>query len=338
MVWRRLLFPPRKNIVSVKFRDYYETLGVERDAGADEIRKAYRKLARKYHPDVAEDKTAGEEKFKELNEAYEVLSDPEKRKKYDALGKNWRHMGDFTPPPGAGGGEFRDFGDGEGYAFHFEGTGFSDFFENLFGGRPHGAGFGGMPGFKGQGRHGGAARMRGGDIEADILVTLEESMNGAERTIVLQRPGTSNGRRIKVRIPKGIAEGQLIRCVGMGQPGINGGDPGDLFLRVLLERHPDFRVQGADLHCELPLAPWEAVLGGTVEIATLHGAVRVTVPPGTEAGTEFRFRGRGLPKGTGNQLGDLYAEVVLRTPARVSGEEEECWKRLREVSKFNPRK
>jgi curved DNA-binding protein len=325
--------------VSVKFRDYYEVLGADRNASPGEIKKAYRNLARKYHPDVAEDKKEGEEKFKELNEAYEVLSDPEKRKKYDALGQNWEHMGDFTPPPGSSGAGYHDFGDGQGYEFHFEGTGFSDFFENLFGGRTPHSGYGN---FRGAGPS--AARqdnkMRGSDIEADLLVTLEETMTGSERTLSLQKPGASGApeqHTVTIRIPKGITEGQLIRCAGLGQPGFDGGDSGDLFLRVRLERHPDFRVQGSDLYHDLPLPPWEAVLGATVPIKTLHGVVRIKIPAGTESGTEFRIRGRGLPNGDNNQIGDLYAVVEIVVPTEISADEEKAWKTLQEASTFNVR-
>lgn len=317
--------------MSVRFRDYYEVLGVGRDASPDEIKKAYRQLARKHHPDVAKDKKEGEKNFKELNEAYEVLSDPEKRKKYDALGPNWEHMGDFTPP--------RDFDDGQGDGFHFEGTGFSDFFENLFGGRTPHSGYGN---FQSAGRS--AARQdykrRGNDIEADLLVTLEETMTGSERSLSLQKPsasGATEQRSVTIRIPKGITEGQLIRCAGLGQPGFNRGEPGDLFLRVRLERHPEFRVQGSHLYHELLLAPWEAVLGTTVPIKSLHGTVRIKIPAGTESGTEFRLRGKGLPNGADNQFGDLYAVVEIIVPTEITATEEKAWRTLQEASNFNVR-
>ncbi|MEZ5326778.1 MAG: J domain-containing protein [Verrucomicrobiales bacterium] len=326
--------------MSVKFRDYYEILGVNRNASHDEIRKAYRKLARKYHPDVAKDKVLGEEKFKELNEAYEVLSDAEKRKKYDALGENWQHMGDFTPPPGGGGSYgFHSAAEGGGQEFHFEGTGFSDFFENLFGQRAHGfSGFTG--GGSGAGPRQQSHKMRGGDIEADFLVKLEETMTGSERSLVLQKAGkgrAEEAKTVKIRVPRGITEGQLIRCAGLGQPGFNGGEPGDLFLRVRLERHPDFRVKGSDLYHDLALAPWEAVLGTTVSIKTLHGPVKIKIPEGTEAGTEFRLRDRGLPTGESNHFGDLYAVISVAVPPNVTPEERVLWADLAAKSDFNPR-
>ena len=327
--------------MSVKFRDYYEVLGVDREVSPDDLRKAYRKLARKYHPDVAEDKETGEEKFKELNEAYEVLSDPEKRKKYNALGENWEHMGDFTPPPqGQRGGGFQGFGGGA-QEFHFEGTGFSDFFENLFGNRAAYSGFGGYHG-TGGGRAAAdeSYQMRGSDIEADLLVTLEETMTGSERSLQLRVQGPRGGsetKSVRIRIPKGINEGQLIRCAGLGQSGLNGGEPGDLFLRVRLERHPDFRVSGSDLFYELNLAPWEAVLGATVPVRTLRGDVQIKVPPGTESGTEMRIRGKGLPKDGADQFGDLYAVVSIVVPDGVSADEQRLWQELAAKSTFNPR-
>ncbi len=323
--------------MAVKFRDYYEVLGVPRDASQDDIRKAFRKLARKHHPDVATDKSTAEEKFKEINEAYEVLGDEEKRKKYDRLGEHWQHAGDFTPPPGGGGYEFwQSHGEGEeGGAYHFEGTGFSDFFENFFGSRRTHGGFT---------SRGGTARSnvprRGRDIESEILVTLDEVMNGSERQLVIQpAQGGKPGERqtVTIRIPRGIKEGQMIRAAGLGEPGTAGGAAGDLFLRVHLERHPDYRADGHDLYYDLRLAPWEAVLGATVPVQTPHGVTRIKVPAGTEAGTEFRLSGKGLPRGKDGGYGDLFAVAEVVTPVSATEEEARHWRALGETSKFNPR-
>ena len=319
--------------MAVKFRDYYETLGVDRNASDDEIKKAFRKLARRYHPDVAKDKDIAEEKFKAINEAYEVLSDPEKRQKYDTLGPDWEQsMGG-----GPGGGGFGGFpGGGD---FHFEGTGFSDFFESLFGQRSRGGGFGGFEGFGGGPQ---APRtQRGADIEADILISLEDLMTGSQRSIKFNRPSADGGppttKSIKIKIPKGIEEGHRIRVAKLGQPGLHGGDPGDLYLRVRLERHPDFHVEGHDLIYDLRLAPWEAVLGTTVPIRSLHGDTKIKIPPGTEGNTEFRLGGKGLPKDNGEVFGDLYAKVVIIPPGELSDEERELWEKLRDQSNFDPR-
>ena len=319
--------------MAVKFRDYYEVLGVERSASQDELRKAFRKLARKFHPDVAEDKSTAEEKFKEINEAYEVLSDPAKRKKYDTLGENWQHMGDFNPPPGgdAGGFGFGQGGGGFSQDYHFDGTGFSDFFEGLFG-RRGGRSTSGMGGMSGQ-----QMRARGSDIEADILVSLDEVMDGSERSLSFQQSGSAPAKTTRIRIPKGIEEGQLIRAAGLGSPGHNGGEPGDLFLRVQLERHPFFRPDGHDLYYELLLAPWEAVLGKTVPVRTLRGSVKIAIPPATEGGTEFRVRGKGLPVGTGGEFGDLYAVTQIAVPESLTDDEKALWEKIATESTFDPR-
>ena len=320
----------------MKFRDYYEVLGVSRDASDAEIRKAFRKLARKYHPDVAEDKAAAEEKFKELNEAYEVLNDPEKRKKYDALGADWQHGGDFNPGAGSG---FYDFGGGGGGSYRFGGTGFSDFFESMFGGT---GGMGGFGGFGGGGHPQPQMRSRGRDIEADMMVTLEQVLHGAKRQVSLQepaRPGEPAGKpkKVIINIPKGVTEGQIIRCAGLGDPGFNGGENGDLLLRVRLALHPDYRVEGRDLIYDLRLAPWEAVLGGKVAVRSLHGELRLNVPPGTESGTEFRLKGKGLPGEGGSTPGDLYAIVSIHTPSAATEDEKELWQQLADKSGFDPR-
>ena len=305
------------------FKDYYETLGVSRNATADEIRTAYRKLARRYHPDVAKDKKAGEEKFKEINEAYEVLSDPEKRKKYDALGASWQEGG---PSPGAAGPrtwEWRS-APGQETEFSFGGTGFSDFFESFFGTRRTYPG-GGRVDFEGQE----IAR----DVEADILVTLEEALHGSTRQITVNRP-TATGQPVtetyRVKIPAGIQAGQRIRLAGKGENG------GDLFLRVAFQRHPDFRVQGTDLYYDLDLAPWEAVLGCQVTIPTLDGHASLKIPPGTEAGSTFRLNGQGLP-GEGKTRGNLLAAVRIQVPTRVNPATRRLWDELAEKSHFNPR-
>src|SRR5882672_1267529 len=262
--------------MAVQFRDYYETLGVSKTAKDDEIKSAFRKLARKYHPDVAKDKKAAEEKFKQINEAYEVLSDPEKRKKYDQLGANWNQPGGFQPPPqwsGQPGGGFHQWcGDGGGgVQFEFGGTGFSDFFEAFFGGGRGRSAFGGFGGRE-------ATAERGADVEADILVTLEEALHGSTRTISLRRGRSNKVETYQVKIPKGVHEGQRIRLAGQGEAGARGGKKGDLFLRVRLARHPDFAVEGNDLVHEAALSPSQAVLGTELEVPTLEGYGRLKIP------------------------------------------------------------
>src|SRR6201987_3447775 len=277
----------------VQFRDYYQTLGVPKTASEEEIRSAFRKLARKYHPDVAKDKKAAEEKFKEINEAYEVLGDPEKRNKYDQLGADWDRPGGFQPPPQWGpqpseGGYYQWGGDGGGVQFEFGGTGFSDFFEAFFGG---GRGRSAFSGFGGRT----ATSERGADVEADIMVTLEEALHGATRTVSLRRAPSNKVERYQVKIPRGVHEGQRIRLAGQGEAGVSGGKSGDLFLRVRLAKHPDFSVQGSDLIHEVKIAPWQAALGTELKVPMLEGNVRLKIPPGTQGGQRFRLREHGLP-------------------------------------------
>ncbi len=321
--------------MAVEFRDYYKILGVPKTATDDEIKKSFRKLARKYHPDVAQDKKSAEEKFKEINEAYEVLGDPEKRKKYDTLGVNWKQG---APPPGwqSRGGRAQG---GRSEEFHFSGTGFSDFFEQFFGGRE---GFREAPGFGGQGgfRQQATGPLRGQDVESDLLVTLHEVLNGSVRQISLRRPedaGASAADTFRVRIPAGATEGRLIRVAGKGGAGLNGGPAGDLFLRVRLARHPDFRVREADLYHELQLAPWEAVLGATVSVPTLDGSVSLKIAPSTQPGQQLRVRGRGLPN-EGGSRGDLYAVISIAVPEEVNAEDRAQWEQLAAQSTFNPRR
>src|SRR2546430_1710429 len=279
--------------MAVQFRDYYETLGVSKNATDDEIKSASRKLARKHHPDVAKDKKAAEEKFKQINEAYEVLSDPEKRQKYNQLGANWNQPGGFQPPPQwgqqPGGGFYQWGGDGgRGVEFEFGGTGFSDFFEAFFGGGRGRSAFGGFGGRE-------ATAERGSDVKADIIVTLEEALHGSTRTVSLRRAGSDKAESYQVKLPRGVHEGQRIRLAGQGGAGARGGKSGDLFLRVRLARHPDFTVEGSDLIHEVKIAPWQAVLGTELKVPTLEGNVRLKIPPGTQGGQRFRLWERGLP-------------------------------------------
>jgi curved DNA-binding protein len=312
----------------VQFRDYYETLGVPKTATEDEIRSAFRKLARKYHPDVAKDKKAAEEKFKEINEAYEVLGDAEKRKKYDQLGADWNRQGGFQPPPGwqqwegqqPGGGSYQWGQDGGGVQFEFNGTGFSDFFEAFFGGGRGRSAFGGFGGRQ-------ATAERGADVEADIMVTLEEALHGSTRTVSLRRAGSDKVENYQVKIPRGVHEGQRIRLRGQGEAGMRGGKSGDLFLRVRLARHPDFSVEGSDLIHDVKIEPWQAVLGTEVLVPTLEGKARLKVPPGTQGGQRFRLRERGLPEVSGKR-GDLYVEVQINVPKKLTEREREIWSEL----------
>jgi curved DNA-binding protein len=323
--------------MAVQFKDYYEILGVPRTATAEEIKKAFRRLARIHHPDVAKNKATGEAKFKEINEAYEVLSDAEKRRKYDQLGANWEHGAEFTPPPGHGAYQRRgNFQEGAS-PFEFSGTGFSDFFEAFFAGtRDQSGSFRRTSPFADES----TMAVRGHDAEADILVTLEEALRGATRQISVRRTD-AEGRNEKtdtyqVKIPAGVREGKRIRLGGQGGPGRAGGPAGDLYLRVVLAKHPDFSVDGSDLRYEVPLAPWEAVLGKQVRVPTLDGSAMLNIKPGTQAGTVLRLRGLGMPKDD-SKRGDLYATVTIEIPESVSDDEKKLWEQLAAKSSFDPR-
>jgi curved DNA-binding protein len=307
--------------MAVAFRDYYEVLGVPRGASEDDIRRAYRKLARENHPDVSKDPEA-DTRFKEISEAYEVLRDPEKRERYDRFGANWKAGQDVS---GASG--FEGFGSGGsprgGYRdvrVDLGGEDFSDFFDGLFGGGGRRGGRRGRAGFDG-------FTTRGGDQEATIELSLEDAIDGGRRRITL-----ADGRDYEVAIPAGVRDGQLIRLAGEGSPGIGGGPPGDFLLRVRLRPHPRFRVEGSDLHTDLPVAPWEAALGASVELETLRGRRTVKVPAGSSCGRRLRLRGEGMPGG------DLYAAVQIRVPKNLSGDERELFERLAATSSFDPRR
>jgi len=306
----------------MKYKDYYRVMGVERKASADEIKSAYRKLARKYHPDVSKEPGA-EEKFKELGEAYETLKDPEKRAAYDQLGSHSPGQ-EFRPPPGWE----QQFGDGK---FSFDDLDLGDLFSGMAG-RMHRAG-----------RGGGKIRMPGQDYEVTAHITLEDAYRGTEVDLDLEVPEyDENGfphrvrRAFKARIPKGATDGQRLRLPGKGGKGLNGGRDGDLYLNIALHPHRLFRVSGHDLFLDLPLAPWEAVLGTNVLVPTLAGSVRLKVPPGTHAGRQLRLAGRGLPKPHGGE-GDLYAIVQIVVPTVTSERERALFKEIAEASTFNPR-
>jgi len=306
----------------MKYKDYYRILGVARSATVEDIKKAYRKLAHKYHPDVSKD-PEGEEKFKEVAEAYETLKNPEKRAAYDQLG-SYQPGQDFQPPPDWG----KQFGDSH---FSFEDVDLADLFAGLAAGR-HRAG----PGT-------GQIRMPGQDYEVTADISLEEAYRGTEVELNLTVPEyDAKGllhrvpRIFKVRIPKGATDGQRLRLAGRGGKGLNGGRDGDLYLTVALRPHPLFRVSGHDLYLDLPLAPWEAVLGATVEVPTLGGPVRLKVPPNTRAGQQLRLSRRGLPKPNGKE-GDLFAIAQVVIPAATSERERELFRQLAEGSTFNPR-
>ncbi|HEY0516788.1 MAG TPA: DnaJ C-terminal domain-containing protein [Solirubrobacteraceae bacterium] len=324
--------------MAVAYQDYYDALGVPRDASEQDIRRAYRKLAREYHPDVNKEPDA-EDRFKQISEAYEVLRDPEKRERYDRLGANWRAGQDV---PGSAPGGYEDvFRSGNGFGdvrVDFGGGDFSDFFESMFGGRAGaGAGARGRGRARGDGFAAGAGgegfSMRGSDAEATLELTLEEAAAGGRRLITFE-----GGERFEVEIPPGVRDGQRIRLAGQGGEGVGGGAPGDLLLRVRIKPHPRFRVEGGDLHTDLPVTPSEAALGAEVQLRTLTGTARVRVPPGSSSGRRLRLRGEGLPATGGKPAGDLYAEVAVHVPKRLTGEERELYERLAEVSSFDPRK
>lgn len=311
------------------FQDYYKTLGVEKSATQPEIKKAFRKLARKFHPDINKDSSA-EAKFKQINEAYEVLGNPEKRQKYDALGANWNnpnaHAGHSTQHAGH---------PGPSNDFHFTGTGFSDFFEQYFSSANR---YGGesYEHFQNYSTGPDPRPRRGHDIEGDILVTLEESLTGAIRSISLQtrNPKTNSPETetFQVRIPKGVQDGQRIRVPGQGSPGTAGAPSGDLYLRVRHAAHPDFTSENADLHHELPIQPWEAVLGTQKSIPTLDGTIKIKIPEGAENGQQLRVANKGLPIPKNNTHGDLYITLTLETPTNLTPEQRQLWEKLSKSS------
>ena len=319
--------------MSAAFKNYYDTLGVASDASDAEIKKAFRDLARKHHPDVAKDKSDTGDRFKEINEANEVLSDPEKRRKYDELGANWNHPERQEAAHGGGFGAGAEAGD----EFHFDGTGFSDFFEQFFGSRGQRAGgFGSARETAAENRE---IYHRGQDVEGDILVTLDEVLHGSERTIRQQRTDRRTGetatQTLRVKIPSGVREAQLIRLAGKGRDGMGGAEAGHLYLRVVFAKHPEFRVRDANLYHDLELAPWAAVLGGSVRVPTLDGTVALRIPPDTRAGREFRLRGLGLP-GTNGARGDLHVRVSIQIPPRITPAERVLWEKLAAASASQP--
>ena len=311
----------------MKYKDYYATLGVERTAGADDIKKAYRKLAQKHHPDVSKDAKA-EEKFKEIAEAYQTLKDPKTREAYDRLGSSYQPGQDFRPPPDWEK-QFRDQPGASG--FSFDDLDLSDLFAGL----------------SGAGRRGGRARANmpipGEDYEVTVHLSLEDAYRGTQLDLSLSTPEYDDKGRvrnvpktIKARIPKGATDGQRLRLRGQGGKGINGGRDGDLYLNIALEPHALFRPDGHDLYLDLPLTPWEAALGATIEVPTLNGRVSMKIPAATTAGRKLRLGKKGLPKPGGGE-GDLYAIVQIVNPTVLNERERELLKQLAQASTFNPR-
>lgn len=325
--------------MSVEYKDYYKILGVSKSASQDDMSKAYKKLARKHHPDLNPNDKKAEDKFKEINEAYEVLKDPEKRKLYDQLGPNWQHGQNFQPPPGFENVRF-NFG-GAGGAGNFDAGGFSDFFETLFGGAAQGgASFGGGRDYFSRGGGAGFSTRprRGQDSEAILELSLEEAFHGGAKTLSLQEqlPGQApKSKTLSVTIPAGVKEGAKIRLAGQGNPGAGGGPAGDLYMKVHILPHHLFYLDGANVVLDLPLAPWEAALGAKVRVPTLDGAVELNIPPGTDSGRKLRLGRRGL--GAGANRGDQIVRVMVRVPSTSTDEEKALWESLAKMSSFAPR-
>jgi len=299
----------------MEYRDYYAVLGVERNASAEDIKKAYRKLARKYHPDVNAAPDA-EERFKEVGEAYEVLKDPEKRAAYDALGASWRDHQQFQPPPDW---EQQFAFGGGGYTPHD--AGFSDFFETLFGRHE----------FRQHGRRAGG--FKGADEQARVGVTLEEAYRQESIEVSVPEAG-GRSRRLRVKIPPGISDGKRVRLRGQGGPGVGDGPAGDLYIEFRLVPHPRFSADGRDIHCELPVAPWEAALGAEVAVPTLGGNVKLKIPPNSQSGGRLRLKGRGLP---GDPPGDQYVTLKVVLPPADTPAARALYERMAAELAFDPR-
>ncbi|MCX5662375.1 MAG: J domain-containing protein [Planctomycetota bacterium] len=326
----------------MKYEDYYKVLGVVRTASQKEIQQAYRKLARQFHPDINKAKDA-EARFKQVNEANEVLGDPEKRKKYDELGADWQSGQEFRPPPGwAGqggqGGRPRTRGGAhaDGQGFHFEGGNFSDFFEQMFGGRGGNASARDIFGNMGGGMGGQPGDDEGHTQESELPISLEDAYHGATKGITLRDPADGSTRNLQVKIPAGATDGTVIRLAGQGGRSHPGGPAGDLRLKLRLAAHDRFKVEGHDLVLTLNISPWEAALGAKVSVATLDGSVTLTLPPGSQSGQRLRLKERGLPQ-RGGARGDLYAVLRVAVPKPLSDVERRLFEELQKESKFDPR-
>ena len=353
--------------MAVSYKDYYQILGVPKNADAKAIKSAYRKLARKHHPDQNPGNKAAAERFKEINEANEVLSDPEKRQRYDTLGPDWARYAEA----GAGGFGGQPGGPGGGYRVHVDQSGdlggFSEFFRTIFGdlGARQGARAGGSPfegvEFEEQGPfRSGARGRRGGDLETEVEISLEEAESGARRTVEYQELavcGTCGGsgrqgkvacptcggsgrvqrsNRVEVKIPAGVRDGSRVRAAGEGGAGAGGGARGDLYLRVHVTPHPVFERREDDLHVELPIAVWEAALGAEVEVPTLRGKVSMKIPPETSSGRTFRLPGYGVPHLKGGK-GDQFVRVRIVVPTGLSPRERALFEELRSLRPAPPR-
>ncbi|MCD6039109.1 MAG: cbpA [Gammaproteobacteria bacterium] len=308
----------------MEFKDYYTTLGLSRTASADEVKRAYRKLARKYHPDVSKEKNA-EERFKEVQEAYEVLKDPQKRKAYDQLGSQWKNGQDFRPPPGWQNAGFTEGSEGWG--------GFSDFFESIFGQARQGGGQSRREPFK----------QRGRDEHAKITISLEEAFHGGSKTIQLQVPEMDaqgrmrhSTRALKITIPRGVRSGQQLRLAKQGTPGVGGGTPGDLYLEMEIQPHRIFTLQGQDVYLTLPITPWEAALGAKVTAPTLGGPVEIKIASGAQGGQKLRLKGRGL--GGKSIVGDQYIVLQIYTPPATTEAERALYEKMAKEMPLDPRK
>jgi DnaJ-class molecular chaperone len=346
--------------MAVKTKDYYETLGVGRSVPANEIKTAYRKLARKFHPDLNPGDRAAEERFKELQEAYDVLSNDENRKLYDQYGENWKAVkqGGGPPPPAGEGaraarGPTPDGVNYENFDFgSFSGAGGFDIFEDMFSGARG-------PGSARAGR--GRRSTRGQDVEAELELSLEEAHQGGRRTLQMQVAEvcpTCNGtgvvnenktcptcgglgqvlkpKTLEVKIPAGVRDGSTVRLPGQGGAGLNGSQPGDLYLHIRLRPHGKFTARGDDVDVELAVSPWEAVLGTRVEVPTIDGQVEMTIPAGAQNGQRLRLKGQGLSKRRGGR-GDEFVRLKVVAPKAPSQEERSLYEELRDVSNFDPR-
>ena len=311
----------------MEFKDYYQILGVPRNATQDEIKRAHRLLARKYHPDVTKE-SDGEARFKEVSEAYEVLKDSQKRSAYDQLGADWNQGQDFRPPP-----DWQAGFDSSGGGF----TGgdpshFSDFFESLFGNRLRGSGAG----------QGGAVHAHGRDHHARVAIDLEDAFRGSTQLLTFQTSGMDDRgsivpreQKLNVTIPKGIRAGQQVRLKGQGGTALGKGIPGDLYLEVSFRPHPRFRVEGSNVFTDLPLSPWEAALGTSVNVPTPAGAIELKVPPDSVAGSKMRVKGGGIP---GKPPGDLFVVLQVLLPTASGEKEKEFYRKMaQEFQSFNPR-